>query len=242
MKFMIKNTQVIKNLHRDLMKKSDPAKVNLYKRYFKCGVGEYAEGDQFLGVNVPSMHEVARLYKDLDLETIKKILKSRYHEERMVALQILVNQFTKSNPIQRKLIFNLYLKNTKYINNWDLVDTSAPKIVGKYLEDKKRNILYKLAKSKSLWEKRIAIIATLYFIKIDDYSDTLKISEILLFDKHDLIHKAVGWALREVGKRNKNEEEKFLKKYYSKMPRTMLRYAIEKYPEDLRKKYLLGKI
>ena len=176
------------------------------------------------------------------MRTHEKLLHSKFHEERLIALFVLIHKFERGEESLRKKIFNLYLKNTKYINNWDLIDLSAPKIVGAYLFDKPRDVLYKLAKSKSLWEKRISILSTFYFIRENDFKDTIKVSKILLNDEHDLIHKAVGWMLREVGKRCLETEEKFLKKHYQKMPRTMLRYAIERFPETKRQAYLRGKV
>jgi len=170
---------------------------------------------------------------------IQKLLDSKIHEHRLVGLLILVDKYEKSN---NKEIVDFYLANTKNINNWDLVDLTAHKILGHYLLDKDRTLLYNLARSNDLWEKRISIISTFYFIKNNDFKDALKISEILLNDKHDLIHKAVGWMLREIGKRDQKAEEKFLKKYYKKMPRTMLRYAIEKFDEKKRKAYLRSEI
>lgn len=234
------------NLKGDLKKISQPEKREDYQRFFKTGKGEYGEGDVFIGVTVPNSRKVAKKYKDLPLSKVQKLLQSKIHEERLVALLILVEQFEISFESQdynkQKEIYKFYLKNTARINNWDLVDLSASKIVGVYLLDKDRKILHKLAKSRSLWERRIAIIASFYFIRNDDFKDSLKISTTLLSDKHDLIHKAVGWMLREIGKRDQKVLEKFLKKYYIKMPRTMLRYAIERFPEPLRLKYLKGAV
>jgi len=225
-----------------LKQKADPKRAIALKRYFKCGVGEYGEGDKFIGITLPDIREVVREYKNLSLKEIAGLIKSKIHEERTMALAILVEQFKKAGEKQRTAIFKLYLKNTSHINNWDLVDISAPKITGPYLEDKPKDILYQLAKSQSLWERRIAIMSTAHFIRQKKYADTLKIAELLLKDKHDLIHKAVGWMLREVGKQDRGVEEQFLKKHCQQMPRTMLRYAIEKFPEPLRKKYLIGQI
>jgi len=232
----------VKNLQKELRKKKNPEQAKLLQRFFKTGPGEYGQGDIFLGLTVPQVRKLSKKYKTLSLKEVKKVLTSKIHEERLAALLILIEIFEKGDENKRKQIVDFYLEHTKYINNWDLVDVSAHKIIGVYLKNKNRKILYKLAKSKSLWEKRIAIISTFSFISENDFSDTLKISKILLKDKHDLIHKAVGWALREVGKRSQADEEKFLKKYYKKMPRTMLRYAIERFEEKKRKKYLLGKI
>jgi 3-methyladenine DNA glycosylase AlkD len=224
----------------DLQKVAWADKAEFLPRFFKCGPGEYGAGDIFLGVVVPEQRKIAKKYSALDLSEIKKLLENKFHEARLTALLILVEQFGKADAKQKKAIFNFYLKNTKKINNWDLVDLSAPKIVSAYLLENKseRKILYKLAKSKNLWERRIAIIGTYAFIRDKQFEDTFKISELLLADKHDLIHKAVGWMLREAGNRNLGAEEKFLQKHYRAMPRTMLRYAIEKFPEQKRKIYL----
>lgn len=227
------------NIIRDLKKLKNPKKAQLLMRFFKCGKGEYGEGDIFWGIMVPRQREVVKRYwMSTDIEDIQKLIKSKIHEHRLVGLLILVEKFLKADEKTRTEIYKFYLKNAKRVNNWDLVDLTAPKIVGGYLLNKNRKVLYKLAKSKNLWEKRIAILATFMFIYHKQFQDTLKISEILLNDKQDLIHKAVGWALREVGKRDQKIEEKFLKKYYKTMPRTMLRYAIEKFPEQRRKEYL----
>jgi len=227
----------LNQLKKELKKLGQPECKKILQKYFKTGKGEYGEGDIFLGVKIWPLRTLAKEY-DLSLNDITKLLKSKIHEYRMVAILMLVKKFGQADQKTKKQIFNLYLKNTKYINNWDLIDLSTPNIIGAYLLDKKRDILYRLAKSKSIWEKRIAMLATLTFIKNNQFKDTLKISKILLNDDHDLIHKAVGWMLREVGKRNIRIEEEFLKKYYKIMPRTMLRYAIEKFPEKKRQKYL----
>ncbi|MBU1557478.1 DNA alkylation repair protein [Patescibacteria group bacterium] len=238
-------------LKKELKSLSDFEKAKNLQRFFKTGKGEYGEGDVFLGVigGVPTKRKIAKRYLDLSFNNLQNLLDSSIHEHRFIALVILNNQFIKfvklDSAEKQKEIFDFYIKNTKKVNNWDLVDTSAPNIVGQYLLRQglsKRKILYRLAKSENLWEKRISIISTYAFIREGEFDDTLKISEILLNDEHDLIHKAVGWMLREVGNRNREVEEKFLKKHYLKMPRTMLRYAIEKFPEDLRQKYLKGKI
>lgn len=216
-------------------------KAKILQAFFKTGKGEYAEGDKFLGLTSEQIKIIAKQYKTLELKDIQKLLNSKTHEHRMVALRILTLQYKKN----KDAIFNFYLKNTKNINNWDLIDVTCPHIVGKHLlnkDNKSKDILYQLAKSNNLWEKRIAIISTYAFIKNNQFEDTLKISEILLNDSHDLIHKAVGWMLREVGNRNQEAEEQFLKQRCKTMPRTMLRYAIEKFPEDLRQKYLKGEM
>lgn len=228
------------DLRKDLKKIGNKDKAKLLQRFFKTGKGEYGEGDIFLGITVPQSREAAIKYKDLLFEDIKNLLKSKIHEERLIALLILVHNFQK-NPLEQKTIYDFYLNNTKYVNNWDLVDLSSHKIIGKYLLDKPKDILFKLARSKNLWERRIAIISTFYFIKNNKFSDSLKIAELLIFDKHDLIQKAVGWMLREVGKKDKSLEIKFLRKYHKQMGRTALRYAIEKFPGKERRKYLFFK-
>jgi 3-methyladenine DNA glycosylase AlkD len=231
---------MLTQLRRDLRTYSVPGKAANHAWFFKTGKGEYGEGDKFLGVAVPSCRKVAKEYKELPLPELTKLLQSKWHEERLTALFILIHQYDKADKKEQEKLYQFYLKNTKYVNNWDLVDSSAHKIVGKHLYDKDRKILYKLVRSKSLWERRIAVIATFWFISKGEFEDSLKISEILLDDKHDLIHKAVGWMLREVGNRNQAVEEKFLKQHYKRMPRIMLRYAIEKFEEKKRKGYLRG--
>ena len=228
------------DLKKELKTKANPKKAEARQRFFKTGPGEYGEGDIFLGVTVPDARELAKKYNNLTIEEVTKLLHSEIHEERQVALFIMVNRFQTGE--NKEKIYNLYLKNTTHINSWDLVDLSADKIVGAYLLGKPKSILYILAKSKSIWERRISVIATFDFIKHNKFKETFKIAKILLNDEHDLIHKAVGWMLREVGKRDLEREEKFLKEYYKEMPRTMLRYAIEKFPEKKRKRYLVGRI
>mgnify|MGYP001581579604 CR=1 FL=1 len=230
-----KSEFMINNIRKDLRKRANKEKAKILARFFKTEKGEYGEGDIFLGVMVPESRKVAKDYIDLPFEDIAELLKSKTHEERLIALLILVERYKKNRD---KKIADFYLKNTRHINNWDLVDLTAHKILGNYLLDKDRAILYELAKSKNLWERRIAVISTFAFIQKSEFKDSLKISEILLNDKHDLIHKAVGWMLREIGKKNQDVEEEFLKKHYKKMPRTMLRYAIEKFDEEKRKFYL----
>lgn len=210
------------------------------QRFFKTGQGDYAEGDKFLGIRVPVLRAQVKHYSKLPIDDVGKLLRSSFHEERFFALLLLVHKMEKSNKDEQSSIFQFYMNNTKHINNWDLVDCSAYKIIGVYLFDKHRAPLYVLAKSPHMWERRIAIISTLHFIKNDDFSDTLKLSQILLHDKEDLIHKAVGWMLREVGNRDRVAEEAFLEKNYGAMPRTMLRYAIEKFEEQKRQAYLTG--
>lgn len=213
-------------------------KAKLLQGFFKTGPGEYAEGDIFLGIQVPQLRRLALEFQCSSLKTTLCLLRSPIHEERLLALLILILKYTKADIKEKQKIYSFYLKNTRYINNWDLVDVTAKHIVGSFLMDKDKAPLYRLAKSDCLWERRIAILSTFHFIERNRYTDTLKIAKELLSDKHDLIHKAVGWMLREVGKRDVYAEEKFLKKYYKKMPRTMLRYAIERFPENKRKMYL----
>jgi 3-methyladenine DNA glycosylase AlkD len=225
-----------------LLQLASKDKAKILQGFFKTGPGEYGEGDIFLGITVPVLRKLSKEHDALPVNEVVLLLRSSVHEERLLALMLLVNAFAKGEEKLRKKIYDLYLKNTRYINNWDLVDLTAPNIVGSYLLDKSRKPLYDLAKSKNLWKRRISILATFQFIKQHDFDDSLKISKILLIDEHDLIHKAVGWMLREVGKRSLSVEERFLKQHYKKMPRTMLRYAIERFPETKRKKYLNGKV
>jgi len=227
-------------LKKELKKNSNPRQAKALQRFFKTGKGEYGEEDIFLGIKVPEQRKIANKFQGLFLKDLEKLLNSKVHEYRMTVMLILIRQYEKADEDTKKEIFDFYLRNTKNINNWDLVDLSAPKIVGNYLLNKPRKILYELARSNNLWERRIAIISTFAFIRNDEFNDTLKISKILLSDKHDLIHKAVGWMLREIGKRDQKTEEEFLKKYYLKMPRVMLRYAIEKF-EERKRKFYLGK-
>ena len=236
---------LFQKVKKDLQGLADQKKAQTLMRFFKTGPGEYGEGDKFIGVTVPLQRQVAKkYYKDILFAEIKELLKSPIHEYRLTALLMLTYRYERTDDKARKEIFELYLGHTKYINNWDLVDLSAPNIVGAYLcsHPGKKKILTLLAKSENLWEKRISVLATYAFIKKGDFDDILKIATTLLADEHDLIHKAVGWMLREMGKRDQLTEEKFLQKYYTVMPRTMLRYAIEKFDEELRQKYLKNKI
>jgi len=231
----------LESLRKDLRKFERPEKAKALQWFFKTGKGEYAEGDRFLGLKTDETRLMARRYLDIRYEDIRELLKSKIHEERACAVMILVRRFEKARlPAEKKEIFDFYLKNLKGINNWDLVDISAPKIIGRYLWEsgESRSFLYDFARRANLWKRRIAIMSTFWFIREKDFKDSLKIAGILLQDKHDLIHKAVGWMLREIGNRNLEVEESFLKEHYKKMPRTMLRYAIEKFPEEKRLKYL----
>ena len=233
---------LVQNIQRKLQELGSWEKAKVLQRFFKTGPGEYGEGDVFVGVKVPELRKLAKEYHEITVKEVKQLLRSAIHEERLLALFILVRKYSKGNEAEKKRIYDLYLKNTQFINSWDLVDSSAHHIIGAFLVDKSKEPLYSLAKSMNLWERRISIISTFCFIKQDKYAETLKISEILLTDEQDLIHKAVGWMLREIGKRHLPTEEKFLRKHYKRMPRTMLRYAIEKFPEDKRLRYLKGKV
>jgi len=212
-------------------------------RFFKTDKGEYGHGDLFLGVRAPKIRLIAKKHIDISITDMKTLIQSKYHEERFLGLIILVNKYAKTKDKKnRNQLYKIYVSSFKYINNWNLVDVTCPHVTGKHLIDKDRTILYKWAKSEDLWTKRIAMVSTFSFIRKNDLEDTFKIAEILLQDKHDLIHKAVGWMLREAGKRDIKKEEAFLKKHYKTMPRTMLRYSIEKFPETKRQKYLKGTI
>jgi 3-methyladenine DNA glycosylase AlkD len=229
-------------IHKELRELASPETAASLQRFFKTGPGQYGAGDVFLGIKVPPLRALAKRFPDADLGTISNLLASPYHEERLFALLLLMQLYQHAQEEGKVAAYDLYLRNTHRINNWDLVDLSAPRIVGRHLQDRPRNVLHKLARSSSLWERRIAILATAWFIRLDDYADTLRIAEMLLQDEHDLMHKAVGWMLREVGKRDLAAEEEFLLKHYRDMPRTMLRYAIERFPEPKRKNYLRGKV
>ncbi len=232
------NATMLTKLKEDMEKLADLEKAKILSRFFKTGKGQYGEGDIFLGIMVPQQRAIARKYEGLPLKDIRKLLSSKIHEHRLVALLILVNTFKKASAINREKIADFYLKQTKNINNWDLVDLSAPNILGEYLLDKDRTVLYRLAGSNNLWERRISVMATFAFIKENDYEDTLRISELLLHDNHDLIHKAVGWMLREIGKRDFKAEENFLQEHYTVMPRTMLRYAVERFDQKKKRLFL----
>jgi 3-methyladenine DNA glycosylase AlkD len=214
----------------------------VYRRFFKTSPGEYGDGDRFLGVRVPATRRVGKDYSHLPLADVLRLLRSGFHEERLLALILLIHQYRKGDPADQTRIYRVYLGHTRFINNWDLVDVSAEHVVGAHLANRSRGPLYALARSRSLWERRIAILSTFHFIRNGDFDDTLKIAEALLADPHDLIHKAVGWMLREVGKRDRNREDAFLLKHYRKMPRTLLRYAIEKHPERIRRQFLRGTV
>jgi 3-methyladenine DNA glycosylase AlkD len=245
----------LEELEKRLEEKTNPSKAKILQRFFKTGKGEYGEGDVFLGISVPEQRKIAKEFKDILLSDVENLLNSEIHEKRLIGLLILIEQYKKTikdederallekefGEKKKEEIFKFYLKKAKEnrINNWDLVDLSAHQIVGDYLLDKEKDILYELTKG-NLWEKRISIISTFAFIRNKEFDDSLRISEILLKDEHDLIHKAVGWMLREIGKKDVSILEDFLKKHYKNMPRTMLRYAIEKFDEEKRKRWLNG--
>ena len=231
-----------KIIHNDLILLANKEIAEHSQRFFKTGKGEYGESDIFLGIRVPVLRKLGNKYRGISLEEVSKLLHSKFHEERLLAVLMLVQLFKTGGDEEQKQIYNLYLDNIEFINNWDIVDISAGNIVGAYLHQKDKALLYRLVYADNLWERRISIISTFYFIRQNEFDDTLKIAEILLNDKEDLIQKAVGWMLREVGKREIEIEEEFLQEHYMKMPRTMLRYAIEKFPETRRKMYLRGEV
>ena len=217
---------------------ADPARAEGVSRFFKTAPGQYGAGDRFLGIRVPALRTLAVRYQSLSLRELSALLASPWHEERLLALLILVRQYSRAEPADREKIYRLYVSRMARINNWDLVDCSAEHIVGAHLRGGTRAPLLRLARSTVLWERRIAIIATFHYIKRGEFDDTLRIARLLLDDRHDLIHKAVGWMLREVGKRDRAVEEAFLQQHAKRMPRTMLRYAVERFPLRLRRRYL----
>ncbi len=227
------------SIESELQELADPAKAKALRRFFKTGEGEYGEGDVFLGIKVPDTRKVAKRHMDLTLGQIQGLLDSRVHEHRLAGLLVLVGQFETAGEKRRKGIYGFYLRNAKRVNNWDLVDLSAERIIGPYVMERDKSVLYRLARSGNIWERRIAILSTFHLIKNGRYAETVKVAEMLLDDEEDLIHKAVGWMLREVGKRGGLAEEKaFLDKHRQRMPRTMLRYAIERFSPEERKRYL----
>ncbi len=228
--------------HAALLALANPNKAEFLAGFFKTGKGQYAERDHFLGITVPAIRQLSRQFRQLGLTDCDQLLQSAYNEERLFSLLILVEQYRKGDVSAKTKVYQIYLKNRHQVNNWNLVDGSAPYIVGAHLLQRDRSLLYELAKSRSLWDRRIAILATFTFIRADDFTDTLKLTEQLLGDEHDLLHKACGWMLREVGKRNQSALEGFLRQHHDAMPRTMLRYAIERFSPTKRTGYLTGKI
>ena len=232
----------LEDLRGELQALADPADALHLQRFFKTGPGEYGEGDRFLGIRVPTLRRLVRKYRTLPIPDAVELLRSPWHEERLLALLILVDAYRRAGESDRVRIFRAYLDHTAYINNWDLVDLSAEHIVGAHLGPAGTDRLEELARSDSLWDRRIAMLSTFHFIKKGQFAPTLRLAEILMHDRHDLIHKAVGWMLREVGKRSRDAEDAFLREHYRAMPRTTLRYAIEHYPEEVRKQFLAGEI
>ena len=229
-------------IRADLRSLADPDKAAFYPRFFKAGPGECAEGDRFLGVTVPEQRRVAKRYRSLPRRSVRSLLRDPFHECRLTALLILVLQFERGDAVERERIVRFYLDHLDWVNNWDLVDTSAHKILGAWLESRDRSMLYELASSGHLWRRRVAVIATYHFIRQGDFQDTLELAARLRDHEHDLIHKAVGWMLREIGNRDLAAEEEFLARHYRDMPRTMLRYATEKFEPPRRKAYLAGRV
>jgi len=232
----------LREFRKKIDSESNKQQVKTSQWFFKTGKGEYGEGDVFAGIKMPLQRKIAKDFENLNYNDVRELMSSKIHEERMIGLLILQGKYEQGDENEKEKAFNFYIHNRKGINNWDLVDISAPKIVGTHLLERDKILLYDFARSKNLWERRIAILSTFTFIRAEKFETTFKISDILLNDDHDLIHKAVGWMLREIGKKDLYAEEKFLKPRYKKMPRTMLRYAIEKFPEIKRRKYLLSKI
>jgi 3-methyladenine DNA glycosylase AlkD len=234
-------TGALASVRRDIRRLARPERAKANRWFFKTGPGEYGEGDRFLGVTVPQLRAIAREYRNMPLKYVVALLRSPWHEERLIALLIMVRQYVDGDARARRTIHQAYLRNTASINNWDLVDASAAQIVGAHLDAGDRRALRRLACSTSLWERRIAMIATYHYIRQGDFRDALAVAELLLNDEHDLIHKAAGWMLREIGKRDRRVEEAFLERHAARMPRTMLRYAIERLPAGVRRRYLAVK-
>ncbi len=232
------NQQTAAEAVRRLCESADPGQAAVLQRFFKTGPGEYGEGDVFIGVRVPQTRKLVRVFADLPPAETKKLVRSKYHEARLLGLLIWVRQYQRGDAKQRERVYRLYTSHLDGINNWDLIDTTAEHIIGAHLWDRDRAILYEWAESDSLWLRRIALLSTFHFIKRNEYDDALRLAERLLNDEHDLIHKAAGWMLREIGKRDRRIEEAFLKQHARSMPRTMLRYAIEHFPEPKRRAYL----
>lgn len=221
---------------------ADAARVPDLQRFFKTGPGGYAEGDRFLGATVPQVRQLVRWCDELPLAEVKPLVRSAYHEERLLGLLILVRRYQRGSEALREKVYRLYVSHLRWINNWDLIDVTAEHVVGAWLWERDRGFLHECARSRNLWKRRVAILATFHFIKRQQYEDTLRLAKVLLQDEHDLIHKAVGWMLREIGNRDRAVEEAFLREHYRTMPRTMLRYAIEKFPEARRQAYLRGRV
>jgi 3-methyladenine DNA glycosylase AlkD len=232
----------VQDIQKRLKRLGNKEHAAVSQRFFKTGPGEYGEGDIFFGIRVPVLRKLVKEYSDVSVEDAALLLRSQIHEERLLALLLLVRLFATGDEATRSIIYGKYLENTAFVNNWDLVDSSAEHIVGAYLMNRSKAVLYRLAESEELWERRISIMSTFHFVKRHEFSETLKIAKMLIFDRQDLIHKATGWMLREIGKRHLQTEESFLKMHYKEMPRTMLRYAIEKFPEQKRQRYLKGRI
>ena len=229
-------------VEKELRRLADSEIADFLARFFKTGPGEYGDGDRFLGIRVPVLRKLAQKYRSLGLSDCRALLASPYHEALLLALLLLVQAYDGGSAEQREAIYRLYVDHIDRVNNWDLVDSSAEHIVGRHLENRKKTFLHGLAHSPSVFERRIAIMATFRYVKAGSFDETLRIADMLLQDPHDLIHKAVGWMLREVGKRDRAAAEAFLRPRYRKMPRTLLRYAIERYPDDLRRRYLRGEV
>jgi len=230
----------LREVESELHARADPPRAKLLQGFFKTGKGEYGEGDRFLGLRVPQVRALVRRFRTLPFESVLTLLQSPWHEQRLLALLILVEQYRRGTDAERAAIYRAYLANTRYINNWDLVDASAVHIVGAHLDPRKLRPFERLARSKSVWERRIAVLATFHWIAKKEFGPALRVGEMLLGDSHDLIHKAVGWMLREVGKRDLAVEEEFLRAHLQTMPRTTLRYAIERMPPARRQAYLRG--
>ena len=233
---------MIAEIQRELESLGDASQAAILQRFFKTGPGEYGAGDRFRGIRVPVLRGLAKKYQELSLAEARRLLPSPFHEDRLLVLLILIRQYDRGDQDVRDQLHRFYLEHTRFVNNWDLVDVSAPHLLGHYLEDRPKDTLTRLAASGNWWERRLAIIATLHFIKRQDFDETLRIARLLLGDPEDLIHKAVGWMLREVEKRQTAVAEAFLRKHYRQMPRTMLRYAIERLPEARRQAYLKGTV
>jgi len=229
---------MLKLIQSDLQKLADPERAKNLSRFFKTGKGEYGEGDVFIGITVPDQRRTAKKYRDASLKDLKALLSNKIHEHRLTALLILVGQYQRADETEKEKMYSFYIRNLNHVNNWDLVDLSANKIAGAHLLHRDKSLLYELVKSKNVWMRRIAVLSTFHFINQNQFKDSLKIAELLLNDSHDLIHKAAGWMLREIGKRDAEAEERFLLRHHKNMPRTMLRYAIERFGKKKRDFYL----